>query len=40
MAGAETWHNCIGFGFHYDLHANEHDTELGADVSHAMLRAE
>ena len=25
------------FGLHFDLHANEHDTELGADVDEAMI---
>lgn len=27
------WHEDVFFGIHYDLHANEHDTELGRELT-------
>lgn len=33
-----TWHNDVYFGMHYDLHAREDDTELGARLTHENLR--
>ena len=35
-----TWHNQAFFGLHFDLHANERDTELGSEASYAYVRAE
>lgn len=32
------WHEDVFFGIHYDLHANEKDTELGREVTHDHLR--
>jgi len=32
------WHEDVFFGIHYDLHANEKDTELGREVTHGHLR--
>ncbi len=32
------WHDSVFFGIHYDLHANAHDTNLGAEVTHDHLR--
>lgn len=34
------WHMDAFFGLHYDLHAGEKDTELGAALTHEHLRAE
>ena len=34
------WHANVFFGLHFDLHANEHDTELGAETTHKHIRAE
>ena len=34
------WHDDVFFGLHYDLHANERDTELGATLTLDNLRAE
>ncbi len=41
MADAEqrqNWHEDVFFGIHYDLHANEKDTELGREVTPELLR--
>lgn len=45
MAGRESgggakkmWHDEVFFGIHYDLHAGENDTELGAALTHESLR--
>ncbi len=35
---ASNWHRNVFFGLHYDLHANAEDTELGREVTPAMLR--
>ena len=32
------WHDSVYFGLHYDLHANENDTELGAELTAEHLR--
>ena len=32
------WHDNVFFGIHYDLHAGEKDTELGAALTHEHLR--
>ena len=31
------WHDHVFFGIHYDLHANENDTELGRELTHEHL---
>ncbi|MAG35970.1 MAG: hypothetical protein CL878_06980 [Dehalococcoidia bacterium] len=36
---ASNWHESVFFGLHYDLHADAEDTELGAAVSHKLLRS-
>lgn len=33
MTERPNWHDDAFFGIHYDLHANEHDTELGRELS-------
>ncbi len=33
-----SWHDDAFFGIHYDLHAKEDDTELGAALTHEHLR--
>ncbi|MCL5997058.1 MAG: hypothetical protein M1546_13525, partial [Chloroflexi bacterium] len=35
-----TWHDHVFFGLHFDLHANEQDTELGAQATYKHIRAE
>jgi hypothetical protein len=35
-----TWHKNVFFGLHFDLHASETDTELGAQTTEAHIRAE
>ena len=32
------WHDNVFFGIHYDLHATEHDRELGSGLTHENLR--
>lgn len=34
------WRHNVFFGLHFDLHANEHDTELGAETTYTHIRAE
>jgi hypothetical protein len=38
MPRAPNWHRNVFFGLHYDLHVNAEDTELGREVTPAMLR--
>ena len=33
-----SWHDDVFFGIHYDLHAKEEDTQLGAALTHEHLR--
>ena len=40
MSGQSTWHSKVFFGLHFDLHAGEHDTELGAETTYEHIRAE
>ena len=34
------WHKNVFFGLHFDLHAGEKDTELGAETTYNHIRAE
>lgn len=38
MSEQATWHDEVFFGIHYDLHAGQNDTELGAEVTAENLR--
>ena len=40
MSKQRNWHERSFFGLHYDLHANEQDTELGKEAVAAHLRKE
>jgi len=33
----KTWHEDVFFGIHYDFHANELDTEIGARLTKQHL---
>ncbi|MFP4029494.1 MAG: alpha-L-fucosidase [Candidatus Brocadiia bacterium] len=37
MESAGKWHDDVFFGIHYDLHAGENDTELGAELTEEHL---
>lgn len=40
MTERSNWHHDVFFGLHFDLHPNEHDTELGAETTYRHIRAE
>jgi Hypothetical glycosyl hydrolase 6 len=37
---SSNWHKDVFFGLHFDLHAGEHDTDLGAETTYRHIRAE
>lgn len=40
MARHVSWHDHVFFGLHFDLHPNEHDTQLGAETTYEDIHRE